>query len=55
MIAQMDEAELPARPGLAEVVQGEIGGVGLWLRMEPDHDPVQAEALANHIAAELGT
>lgn len=51
MVAQLATAELPADLSLTEIKQGDLGGPGLWLRMEPDHDQQQAEALASRIAA----
>lgn len=53
MIAQLADGELPQQSKLIEISQSDLGGAGLWLRMEPDHDPVQAEALAARIAADL--
>ncbi|GAA0280098.1 hypothetical protein GCM10009127_21530 [Alteraurantiacibacter aestuarii] len=53
MIAQMAEADLPERADVEEIRQAELGGAGLWLRSEPDHDQQQAEALAARIAAGL--
>ena len=53
MISQLADANLPSDSSLLEIKQAEIGGGGLWLRMEPDHDAAQAEALAKRIAAEL--
>ncbi len=55
MIAQMAEAELPTHSALREISQSELGGPGLWLRMEPDHDATQAKALAARIIADIGT
>jgi hypothetical protein len=52
MIAGLADAELP--PGAQrDMAQGDIGGPGLWLRAEPDHDPKQADALAAILAMEL--
>ncbi|MCL6251866.1 hypothetical protein M3P36_12540 [Altererythrobacter sp. KTW20L] len=52
MVAGLAEAELP-HSALTSVTQAEIGGPGLWLRAEPEHDQAQAEALARIIAAGL--
>ena len=49
MIAGLAEAELPATD-LVPVTQADLGGPGLWLRAEPEHDPAQSEALARIIA-----
>lgn len=38
---------------LDEIAQGTLGGPGLWLRAEPDHDPAQARALAALLAQGL--
>ncbi|MEE4339269.1 hypothetical protein [Erythrobacter sp.] len=37
-----------------DIPQSQIGGAGLWLRAEPDHDRAQAAALAGIIASSLG-
>ena len=50
MIAGLAAAELPAS-ALTTIAQNELGGPGLWLRAEPEHDADQAEALARIIAA----
>ena len=55
MIAQLATAELHANPSLAEIKQGDLGGPCLWLRMEPDHDQQQTEALAARVAARMAT
>lgn len=49
MIAGLAAAELAAGK-LTPIAQTELGGPGLWLRAEPEHDPGQAEALARIIA-----
>ncbi|WP_232491981.1 hypothetical protein [Novosphingobium kaempferiae] len=36
------------------ITQDEVGGSGLWLRAEPDENPVQADALAAEIVKRLG-
>lgn len=51
MVNQLAAAELPSQNDLSTIAQGDIGGGGLWLRMEPDHDQGQAEALAARIIA----
>lgn len=53
MIAGLAMAELPAS-GLIPIAQNQLGGPGLWLRAEPEHDPAQADAVARIIAAGLG-
>ncbi len=53
MISQLVYAELPVETQLAEIKQTELGGAGLWLRMEPDHDEAQSAALAARIARDL--
>lgn len=50
MVAGLAEAELPAT-ALTPITQADLGGPGLWLRAEPEHDQAQAEALARFIAA----
>jgi hypothetical protein len=50
MIAELEIAEPLGAAALANIAQPELGGPGLWLRAEPDHDPAQAEALACVIA-----
>jgi hypothetical protein len=53
MVAQMAELDLPTS-SLKTIAPADLGGSGLWLRAEPDHDPMQAAALAQVIAGELG-
>lgn len=53
MIAGLATAELPTN-GLAAIAQADLGGPGLWLRAEPEHDAGQAAALAQIIATGLG-
>jgi hypothetical protein len=53
MIANLAEGELPPPAGQRDIAQGDIGGPGLWLRAEPDHDARQADALAAIVAMEL--
>lgn len=54
MIHELETAEPSGGAALANIAQSDIGGAGLWLRAEPDHDPAHAEALAAIIAAEPG-
>ena len=54
MVRDLAEAALPAPLPLVEIRQGELGGAGLWLRAEPEHDEAQAEALARIVAQGLG-
>ncbi len=51
MIAALDAA-VPTH-GAITISQADIGGSGLWLRAEPDHDPAQAQALAALVATGL--
>jgi hypothetical protein len=53
MVGDLAEAELPAPANQRDIAQSDIGGSGLWLRAEPDHDPRQADALAAILAMEL--
>jgi hypothetical protein len=53
MIAELETAELAPSERQRDVAQGDLGGGGLWLRAEPDHDPRQADALAAIIAMGL--
>jgi hypothetical protein len=53
MIADLESAELAPAPRQRDIAQGDLGGAGLWLRAEPDHDPRQADALAAIIAMDL--
>jgi exosortase A-associated hydrolase 1 len=52
MIGQLAAADL-ASGKQRDIAQGDLGGPGLWLRAEPDHDPKQADALAAILAMEL--
>jgi hypothetical protein len=52
MIHQLETAEPSGGAALANIAQTDLGGAGLWLRAEPDHDPAQAEALAAIVAAD---
>lgn len=54
MIRELETAEPSDGAALANIAQGDLGGAGLWLRAEPDHDPAQADALAALVVAELG-
>jgi hypothetical protein len=53
MLAELEAAELASSGIQRDVAQGDLGGGGLWLRAEPDHDPRQADALAAIIALGL--
>jgi hypothetical protein len=53
MVAALADSELPQADRQRDIAQGDIGGPGLWLRAEPEHDPKQADALAAIIAMEL--
>jgi hypothetical protein len=53
MLGELETAELAPAAKQRDVTQGDVGGAGLWLRAEPDHDPKQADALAAIIAMEL--
>lgn len=50
MIGELEIAEPSDGAVLANIAQADLGGPGLWLRAEPDHDPAQAEALARIVA-----
>jgi hypothetical protein len=50
MIRELEAAEPSGGAALANIAQTDIGGAGLWLRAEPDHDPAQAAALAAIVA-----
>ena len=51
MVRDLQSAELP--PNVEAIAQSELGGPGLWLRAEPEHDPAQAERLALYLADAL--
>ena len=51
MIRELELAEPSGGAALANIAQSDLGGAGLWLRAEPDHDPAQAKALARIVAA----
>ena len=51
MVRELELAEIPA--GRAAIAQSELGGTSLWLRAEPDEDPVQSAALAALVASGL--
>lgn len=53
MVDGLAEAELPAANKQRDIAQSDVGGAGLWLRAEPDHDRRQADALAAILAMEL--
>jgi hypothetical protein len=50
MIGELEIAEPSGGAALANIAQAELGGPGLWLRAEPDHDPAQADALTRIVA-----
>jgi hypothetical protein len=52
MIRELETAEPSGGTALAAIAQGDLGGAGLWLRAEPDHDPAQADALAAIVTAD---
>lgn len=52
MIAELEAAKAPA--DAATIAQAELGGAGLWLRAEPDHDPEQASALVHKVLEWIG-
>ncbi|MBO9517320.1 MAG: hypothetical protein J7493_04575 [Porphyrobacter sp.] len=53
MIRELETSEPSDGAALSNIAQGDLGGAGLWLRAEPDHDPAQAEALAAIVISEL--
>ena len=53
MISDLEGSELGPSTKQRDIAQGDLGGGGLWLRAEPDHDPRQADALAAIVAMEL--
>ena len=54
MIRELESAEPSGGAALANIAQADLGGAGLWLRAEPDHDPAQAVALAAIVAEDAG-
>ncbi|MEO5707244.1 MAG: hypothetical protein ABIT10_11415 [Alteraurantiacibacter sp.] len=52
LVADLADHADTASP-LGEIAQAALGGPGLWLRAEPDHDAAQAKALAALIAQGL--
>ena len=54
MIRELETAEPSGGAALANIAQADLGGAGLWLRAEPDHDPAQAAALAAIVAEDAG-
>lgn len=54
MFRELQTATLSASPGQSDIAPADLGGPGLWLRAEPDHDPAQATALAALIAGGIG-
>ena len=55
MIAELETAEPAGGAALANIAQSDVGGAGLWLRAEPDHDPAQAQALASIVSAKIAS
>ena len=53
IVRELESAEPVGGAALANVAQVEIGGAGLWLRAEPDHDSLQSDALAARIVGEI--
>ena len=53
MVAALADSELPQAGRQRDMAQGDVGGPGLWLRAEPDHDHRQADALAAIVSMEL--
>lgn len=53
LFCEIETAEPPATEMQREIPQRAIGGTGLWLRAEPDYDPLQAEALAAKVLEDL--
>ena len=53
MVAALADGELTQAGRQRDIAQGDIGGPGLWLRAEPEHDPKQADSLAAIVAMEL--
>jgi hypothetical protein len=53
MIRELETAEPSGGAALANIAQGDLGGAGLWLRAEPDHDPAQATTLAAIVVESL--
>ncbi|QIQ88092.1 MAG: hypothetical protein G9473_04075 [Erythrobacter sp.] len=51
--AEFAEAEPVPSDNQHHIAQSALGGPGLWLRAEPDHDAAQADAIARIIAAAL--
>jgi len=46
MIRALESAEPVPGPAQSAITQSALGGPGLWLRAEPDHDAAQADRLA---------
>jgi hypothetical protein len=53
MMRELETAEPSGGAALANVAQADLGGAGLWLRAEPDHNAEQADALAAIVAQAL--
>jgi hypothetical protein len=53
MVAALADSGLPGAGRQRDIAQSDIGGPGLWLRAEPDHDHRQADALAAIVSMEL--
>jgi hypothetical protein len=53
MVRELETAEPNGGAALTNIAQSDVGGAGLWLRAEPDHDPEQAHALAAIVVAGL--
>ena len=52
LFGELQNAE-PSGDAAATIAQADIGGAGLWLRTEPDHDPGQADRLAELLGEAL--
>ncbi len=55
LFRELEAAEPSGGAALANIAQPDLGGPGLWLRAEPDHDPAQADALAALVTQALET
>lgn len=54
LFRELETASLTGSSGQSDIAPADLGGPGLWLRAEPDHDPAQAAALAALIAGGIG-